>query len=375
MAKKQVFNYIEERLAIPERRPVQLKTTATTIIKTTGSSTKTGSLGPMKGRYRQAMVDFWTGTHNPPDTLNSAIRLFALTLPFYKKDEDKAVQLIEQYIDQLPDHSFSDRLSAGNRKKVSRVVKSTVRQVYAGFQGQTDPEQSRQKRTATVAAWNKRGFDPTNKATWTSHTFPQLLNLKPAFNWTPAEVQQLNVVAEVLKVDLETASQITKRFISFVKSHPGECSVNFVKALLKQFGVKCGHNGKTNEFLKSLHDLKWIFVRAAEMAPWRDEHRRIYRAGRARAYGVGVELIEKFDQSKKCFASLRNGLRSAAPLRTEGGFVYDGEATSYLIAITSPPIHLLYASHFDDLRFAECDPNMESLNTFNKGSPYETVFT
>jgi len=373
MPKKHVFNYVEERLAIPKRKPIPLTTTATTT-KTPITPTTIGSLGPMKGRYRQTLVDFWTGTDNPPDTLNTAIRLLALVLPFYIKDEDQAVQLIEQYIDELPDHSFSDRLKAGNRKKVSQVVKSTVRQVYAGFTGQDDPEQSRQKLTATVAAWNKRGFDPTNKTTWSSHDFPQL-NKMPAFNWKPAEVQQLSIVAKVLNVDLETASQITKRFISFVKTHPGECPINFVKCILKQFGVKCGHNGKTNAFLKTLHDLKWIYVRVAEQRPWRDEHPRIYRAGRARAYGVGVELIDKFNKSDKCSATLRNGSPAAAPLRTAERFVYDAEATSYLIKLNSPPTHLLYASHYDDLCFPDFDPTLESLITLNKGSPLEPVFT
>ena len=137
----------------------------------------------MKGRYADVITEFWTG-EGKPDTLNDGIRLLALMLPYYL-DEIEAVDLIEQYIDELPDDSFSDRLSSGKRSDVSRVVRNTVKAVYDGNRGQPDPQLSKDKLDLTHQAWQRRGFNPTDKSTWKKTTQTGLApSLAPDFNWT-----------------------------------------------------------------------------------------------------------------------------------------------------------------------------------------------
>ncbi|MAG94706.1 MAG: hypothetical protein CMJ48_13315 [Planctomycetaceae bacterium] len=85
--------------------------------------------GVMKGCFVRKFVEFWTGTNQVPDELNTWIVMTARYLRF-EVVEDQAVQIIEKFVDDLPSVSFSDRLSSGNRKEVSRVVRSTVKRVF-----------------------------------------------------------------------------------------------------------------------------------------------------------------------------------------------------------------------------------------------------
>lgn len=289
MPAQAVYDYIKERLVIPGAAA------KTAVKKQSKASSPSGvaALGPMKGRFTQVLTDFWLGKNNPPDSLNAAIRLLSLVLPFYLETEQQAIALIEQYIDELPSWRFSDRLWAGNRKEISRVVKTTVRQAFNDFAGQDDPELSKKKLTKTVEAWKRRGFDPTDKSTWKSvcTTKPP----KTSFSWTPREIFDLLALKDVLKTDLATISKVVKHFVNIVKSHPGECSVGFVRALLEEFNISCGHNGKANQFLSALRQLGWIYIRVSERPPVRHLDGSI-TTGRARAYGVGEELAHKFEE-------------------------------------------------------------------------------
>ena len=66
--------------------------------------------------YDKALVDFWNGRDNPPDTLNDGIRLLAPVLPYFGKGEAEAIDLIEGYIDALPEsHCPSPTAGPGDR--------------------------------------------------------------------------------------------------------------------------------------------------------------------------------------------------------------------------------------------------------------------
>jgi hypothetical protein len=241
------------------------------------------------------LVDFWSGRLNVADTLNTGIRLLALPLPYYLDDQEDAIDLIELYIDELPDVSFSSRLSAGNRVEVSRIVANTVRQVYEGNGGQPDPEASSAKLKATVATWKKRDFDPTDKTTWRNASAAQPCNLAPEFFWQADEVMKVGRLQRLLNVSLQAASDAVKLFLRLVKGHTGEIAVSFVKNLLEGFGVKCGHNGKANKFLDLLRKWDWIRVTASEKWYARETERK----GRARTYAIGEALVHKFERKPK----------------------------------------------------------------------------
>jgi hypothetical protein len=295
MPAEEVFRYVKARLRKPqpkpqagqeERQPDKPRTK-----RASGGAGGLGSLGKMKGRYAQVLSDFWSGRLNVADTLNTGIRLLALPLPYYLADQQEAIDLIEKYIADLADVSFSDRLSAGNTAEVSRIVANTVRQVYEGNGGQPDPEASSAKLEATVAAWRKRGFDPTDKTTWYKAVQPS--NLAPEFFWPPEEVVKVSKLQRLLNVSLQVASDAVKFFLRLVKGHTGEIAVSFVKKLLERFGVRCGHNGKANKFLDLLRQWDWIRMTAREKWYAREAERK----GRARTYAIGEAMAHKFERT------------------------------------------------------------------------------
>jgi hypothetical protein len=289
MPAEDILAFVQERLRVAAK-PKQSKATERTKKRQTRSRKELGSLGRMKGRYTDVLIDFWSGNCNPPDTLNTAIRLLALSLPHYRNEEE-ATDLVEGYIDELPDHSFSDRLT-GNRQAVSRIVRRTVRQVYEGHTGQPEPKLSAEKITRTVEAWRRKGFDPTNKKTW-SKSGSIDLPLGKEFFWSGQEMQKLAELQGILKTDLETTAQAVKYFLRLVKAHPGEIAVALVARVLERFNIACGHHGKVNDFLRMLRDWNWIYVRAAHKWYERDEN-GAQRKGRATSYGIDAGLIHKF---------------------------------------------------------------------------------
>jgi hypothetical protein len=261
MPAEEVFQFVKDRLRTPQPKPQAdpkaLRPDKPRTTRLSGGAGGLGSLGKMKGCYAQVLTDFWSGRLNVADTLNTGIRLLALPLPYYLDDQEEAIDLVERYIDDLPDVSFSSRLSAGNRADVSRIVANTVRQVYEGNGGQPDPEASSEKLKATVAAWRKRGFDPTDKTTWRKASAAEPCNLAPEFFWQAEEVIKVGRLQRLLNVSLQVASDAGKFFLRLVKAHKGEIAVSFVRNLLERFGVKCGHNGKANKFLDLLRQWGW----------------------------------------------------------------------------------------------------------------------
>ena len=297
MPTEQVFAYVKDRLAAPQ--PKEKKAHRSKRARNGSTAGGMADLGRMKGQFAQKLVNFWTGKSTPADSLNKGIVLLARVLPFYLNDEENAIDLIERYIDELPDVSFSDRLSGGNRAEVSRVVRNTVHQVYDGNGGQPDPEASTEKLLATVAAWKKRGFDPTDKSTWSRAA---VTNLPDApvnnFFWSGHDVIKLGRLQKLLNTSLETVSTAMKYLLNLVKSHSGEIAINFVKKVLENFGITCGHNGKVNKVMALLRDWNWIYTRSYECWHKRDESGE-KRSGRARCYGIGEAQIEKFEK-KEC---------------------------------------------------------------------------
>jgi hypothetical protein len=211
--------------------------------------------GCLRGRYAKVLVDFWMGRDNPPDSLNCALMLTARMMPFYFDDRNDAVDYLEELIDALPDVSFSDRLSAGKRNVVSRIVRLAIRSAYDGNGHQPEPEMSRQKLAKTFRAWKSKGFSLADRSTWKL----SVNALANDFVFSGKELEGIAYFAKILIVDVETTANATRHLLRILAVHPtGEMSVRYVKNLLVGFGVKCGHHGKVNEYLAALCQAGWI---------------------------------------------------------------------------------------------------------------------
>ena len=82
--------------------------------------------------------------------------LTARMMPHYTNDPEEAIEHIEEFVDALPDTSFSDRLSSGNRKEVSRIIGISVTKIYDGNGGQPRIEESSGKLGMTKRAVGSR---------------------------------------------------------------------------------------------------------------------------------------------------------------------------------------------------------------------------
>lgn len=244
-----------------------------------------------KKRLGQSLVDFWEGTDCPPDSLNRYILLSARVLRYEVSDEE-AVKLLEAYIAEHPDASFSDRLSSGQHAEVSRVVRGTVRAVYADNGGQADPESSTRILDKAHAYFQRVGFRLSDRTTW-DRLGSAVARLGPDFDWSEVELHLIQMqLVPVLKTDLATASAATKHFLRYVHGKQGkEISRNNIPYILKDYQLCIRKSKKKSAFLSRLLTLGWLVI--SKHHQWFP--RGSGRAGRARQYEIGPALAYKFD--------------------------------------------------------------------------------
>lgn len=254
-----------------------------------------GEARPHKKRLGQSLVAFWTGTDCPPDSLNKYILLTARMLR-YEVSEQEAVGVLQTYIAEHPDPSFSDRLSSGQHAEVSRVIRNTVRAVYADNGGQADPETSTRILDKAHAYFQRVGFKLCDKTTW-DRLGAAVTLLGPDFVWSDEEVDLIRQnLVPILKTDLATAAAATKHFLRFVQGQAGkEISRDNLPFILKDYELRIRKAKKKSAFLSRLIALNWLVI--SKHHQW--FARGSGRKGRARQYEIGPALVYKFDASEQ----------------------------------------------------------------------------
>lgn len=319
MPRDAVYLYVADRLIPrlrdqlitqnPATRQVNKPKTANTVKNINGSSV-------MKDRFALDIQEFWTGTHTPPDSLNRAILLIANIAPLYYSDHKSAISAVEALIDGLPDISFSDRLSSGNRAAVSRVVASAVIQAFADHQRLVE---SNAILTATHKVWTEKGFHPFDKSTW-SNTAGSM-QLGADFDWTDAERPVLSKIQSILKSDAQKTAHFVKYLMRLVSGHDGEIAIAFVESLFQKHGIKKGSNRdrKATALMKVLLANDWIVLLSESR--WHPRQAdKSQSKGIARRYGIGAALQHKFATGKSLNKEERDNmylLLQHHPLLTE----------------------------------------------------------
>lgn len=128
----------------------------------------TNRIAPYKGRFRQALVDFWSGKIVPPeDTLDKFVVPTLRVMCREGMDSDEAEEWVLDALDGLPDKSFSDRLS-DDEGRLHRDVANWVSKIWAtnGVGCQARPEESEKKLAQTMDAWKRMGFVLHDRSTW-----------------------------------------------------------------------------------------------------------------------------------------------------------------------------------------------------------------
>jgi hypothetical protein len=308
--------------------PMESKDEKTNVQKKKIISEVNRVFGSLRGRYAKVLVDFWLGRDNPPDSLNCAIMLTARMMPFYFNHQSEAVDFIEELVEDLPDVSFSDRLSNGKWQAVTRIIKQSAKAVYEGNSHQSDPQLSTTKLTKTFNAWQKKNFSLVDRSTWGNSG----VVLGDDFSFSVEEMKGIAYFSQILKVDLQTAADATRHLLRLLVGHStGQMSVSFVKKLLINFGVKCGHHGKVNEYLNALAQAGWI-AQVGGYVPGR----------RGRLWQVGQRMLDKFP------SSVTTTNKTLSPSIFVSHLPSEEQACGCVLSLsqqTNPLPHLLFASH------------------------------
>lgn len=274
----EVLGYVAGSLAIHEPPSVRRSSSALEVISQSEVSESPSQR--MKGNYRQFVVNFWSGKSNEPDSLNKAIHLLTLMAPYYfPADPSGAIKAVEKLIDNLPDWSFSSRLSTGRREEVSRVVRYDVVSAYSNSSAE-----SRRKLKRTYEAWSAIGFNPFDPTTWRKSGE----KLKD-WDWTIEEVTAIQRLASVLKCNFEQADELIRRLLGFVATSRREMSVNYVKTVMEDLGIKVGskRDNKPKQLIDKMQIMGWVFVKS-DAGP-----------GRARKFGIGNVLAGRLSVRKQ----------------------------------------------------------------------------
>ena len=296
MSREDLLSYVKSRLSprTPLRVPNNPLNSAETIAVVAVESVTQRAPGPRRKRIGQALVDFWTGVDCRPDTLNKYILLTARMLR-YEVAEEQAVDVLERYCAEHPAPGFSDRLSAGRHSEVSRVIRETVRAVYAVNGGQPEPVRSRRILDRAHAFFQRVGFEVGDKSTWERLLWNRR-KLVADFAWSPEEVKLISeTIVPILKTSLDTSLRATKHFIRFVKGHEDrEISRDSLPTILRNFDLNIRKSQKKSDFLQQLLALGWIAI--SKEHEW--YQRGSGRKGKARQYVVGPALVHKFQPAQ-----------------------------------------------------------------------------
>jgi hypothetical protein len=260
MPAEDVIGYVQARLAVVVPKP---KTEAVHSVK--GGEPPIDSVkvfGPLRGRFRQVLVEFFTGKLAPPGSLNAGIVLGARALWLEQVGEDAAAEILGEYVRDLPDVGVSGRLERGEYDEIDRVIRNTMRSVYRDNGGQADRDISSALLARTAEAWRRAGFRFSDKSTWASANFVSETPQPVAFT-DELRHRIARPMADALKVsDLALAVEVAEYVVGVVAARQqtgaGLSVAYFKKVIEQEFGIPCGAHGKVNKVMKVMCGLGLI---------------------------------------------------------------------------------------------------------------------
>lgn len=290
MSVDEMMQLIDARLSVGQGRPPKnfLKNTKPEKVKL---PTSDETLGPLKGRFRSTLVDFYSGRLQIPNSLNEGLLLGATACWIEQIPEDQAIDLLVEYAFDIPDPSFSTRLSSGNEAEVRRVATTTVKNFYSS---RNDPQNSTDRQSVKQLLkvrdrWKEIGFKFSEKTTWHKASTKQ----RPAIAWTDEEQARIiKTLSPILKIKdpakvIAIAEDVVNVVWSKQKSNNGISIKYWKERLSKKFGVKLGHHGKANAVIDCCVKLGLITV----VATYQFSSSGL--KGKAKRYAVHPVLIER----------------------------------------------------------------------------------
>jgi hypothetical protein len=218
-----------------------------------------GDIGSMKGRAREALVDFWGGKQTPPaDTINKLLVVTLRVLRYEGLPLGEALAWVEGRLARINDTSFSDRLT-DDKPELLRMTKAVAERVWRDNGYQADSQGSEKIFADVVSAWGARGFRLHDPATWDAATPEARVPAAPTeeppltLDWTPRLEGLLPRLAVVAKTDLDGAKAVMETILVFVARH-SELAKPKVGTLLSECGIKGRSQGKQHKVRKFFVD-------------------------------------------------------------------------------------------------------------------------
>ena len=225
-------------------------------------------------------------------------------------DEQQCMDWLEEAFLALPHKAFSDRLC----QDFGELMRSTGKMVEAVYKNngyQPNPEESTKKLEQVIAYCQKHGIVIHDRKTWNLPAKVQWLldggtpeSFK--FNYEQRVILKEQVHPLLHTDNIAATYEAARRIVSFVKRYPyRELAWKLVPQLCGDLPIHW-HRNKCCALLAALVRIGFLYVRVEKL--WRGP---IKEFNRARAYGIGAELVEK---SKEGTISHNNAFSSSVSI-------------------------------------------------------------
>lgn len=260
--------------------------------------------GKLRGKTRGELVNLWTNAElGLFEHFNAGVMVTLKALHAQGATEDKAVETVMQFVDELPDVSVCSRLP-DKRERVDTDILRIARGIW-----QNDPSYTWQ---VVASEWEKIGFRLADKTTWDARREapPPVVPADVDITFT-AEEQKVLVEKLAPIVFGEKQSQKPEKqerlframafFLRYIKGCDRELPVSALPSILEGFDLKLRNHDKQTAFFDCLREMEWLYI-AVDY-----DHPRKKGGGqnrRARRYGIGKAMAYKFGETASSFSFL-----------------------------------------------------------------------
>jgi hypothetical protein len=250
----------------------------------------------LKGKTRPAIVGFWMhGEGYHFQHLNAAILITLSAIHAEGLSEDEAIEVMMQYVADIPNKGISSRLS-GDLGLVNKEVARQVAKIWS------IPVSKKWQRS--VECWRSYGFRVSSKTTWSAKPRPTSEEVvvdceQIVFNDSERDLIIRHVAPPLVgklqankKEKQDEVEKAVAYFLRYVRCCSREIPYKDVAKILSCFRINFGNDHKRSKFLKLLTESEWIYVKTKYFCPL--IHGGTSGTGRATAYGIGPKMAQKF---------------------------------------------------------------------------------
>jgi hypothetical protein len=218
------------------------------------TGTGMGSLGPLKGRWLNTLVDTYVNGVRPPDNtigiIEQGVIRYCMVGKGLTAEETRAV--VKSLRRRLPDKSFSDRLLY-DEAELDRVNEYLLKDPLAYL---PDPGRSRAIWQKVDAYCAKIGFDIRYPDTW---KLPEAGQPRLQLAKSATVLALTAMVALHMRCPLETAKCLLERVAHHVL-HKNELAYSLLRKFLEEHGIP-GTNTRANKVFKLLRESGFLILR------------------------------------------------------------------------------------------------------------------